>query len=89
MVGACGISCEVCRKNIDGTCIIGRCAPGSKALEKLAKQKETLGFTCPILECAFREKVEYCLRDCEKFPCEIYYEKEFPYSRSFLEIFKK
>ena len=49
LVGVCGIACEKCRSFLNKTCIIGGCS-FEGAEEKLKKQKEVLGFTCPILE---------------------------------------
>lgn len=63
--------------------------PGSQASSKLETQRRVLGFTCPILECAFKKRVDYCSRDCPDFPCEVYYRSQIPYSLSFLNIMKK
>ena len=87
LVGVCGIACEKCRRLLNKTCIIGGCS-FEGAEEKLKKQREVLGFTCPILECAFRAGVSYCMQDCKNFPCEIYYRFEFPYSKKFLDVMK-
>jgi len=88
LVGACGIACETCKKLLNKTCIIDGCSQGTNAAEKLEKQRKTLGFTCPILECAFKNGVSYCMRDCKNFPCKIYYESDFPYSKKFLDIMR-
>jgi hypothetical protein len=87
-VGACGIACEVCGYFVRGMC--EGCVAGNDegAANKLEMQKSKLGFTCPVLECAFKKKIGYCLKDCDKFPCETLY-KGFPYSKGFLDIFKK
>jgi len=85
--GACGINCDVCTAYVAGKCPIGGCTEGSKAQEKLEQQKRVLGFTCPVLECATRRGISYCLRDCREFPCEVFYKSEMPYSKKFLDIF--
>jgi len=87
-IGACGIACEVCSYFAKGAC--EGCVAGNDeaAAKKLDMQKSKLGFTCPVLECAFNNKVAYCPKDCDKFPCEVLY-RGFPYSKGFLDIFKK
>lgn len=86
---ACGIACEVCRCFIEGSCLIKGCTSGVQAEGKLKLQREVLGFVCPVLECAFKRGVSFCLRDCLNFPCFIFYREEVPYSRRFLDILKK
>ena len=86
---ACGINCDVCRAYVEGKCPIGGCIEGSKASQKLEKQKATFGFTCPVLECALKKGVDFCLRDCGDFPCETFYKAGFPYSKEFLDVMKK
>ena len=85
MPAACGMACEVC--GFKEMC--GGCMPGTdpKAPERLEKLKQMLGMPCPMLECAVKNKVDYCLR-CEKFPCDTAYQ-EIPYSKKVLDIFKK
>ena len=86
MPGACGIACEVCGfKEMCG----GGCTPGTdpKAQERLELLRKMLGAPCAVLDCAVKNKVDYCLR-CSKFPCEIHYQ-ELPYSKNLLDIFKK
>lgn len=87
-VGACGIACEVCAAFNNGACPGCVAGNGESALARLDAQRERLGSSCPILECAFGNRVGYCLRDCDKFPCEILYQG-FPYSHDFLNIFKR
>ena len=86
--GACGISCNVCYAYQTGKCPTGGCSKGIDADGKLKRQRETLGFVCPILECAVRRGVAYCPRDCESFPCTVYFEAGFPYSEKFLKVMK-
>ncbi len=96
-VGACGISCDVCGRNVKGTC--GTCAAGTdeRAQKKLNAQMRLIKMHCPILACAVEKKVGYCLKDCEDFPCtrfESGFESvlgavPFPYSTSFLTAHKR
>lgn len=86
-IAACGIACEVCSAYVNGKC--SGCTIGVEALEKLEEQRKFLGFTCPILECAFKHRVSYCTKDCIGFPCAIYYDVGTPYSAKFLETMKK
>ena len=87
-IGACGIACEVCSYSVGGICEGCLAGDDEDAANKLEMQKAKLGFNCPVLECAFSNKVGYCLKDCDKFPCEVLY-RGFPYSEGFLNIFKK
>jgi hypothetical protein len=87
-VGACGIACEVCGYFAQGMCEGCVAGNGEGAAKKLEIQKAKLGFNCPVLECAFKNQKGYCLKDCDKFPCEVMY-RGFPYSKGFLDIFKK
>lgn len=85
MPAACGIACEVC--GLLETC--GGCLPGTdpKAPERAEEIKKMMGLPCPVLECAIKKEVDYCLR-CSEFPCETHY-KGIPYSKTLLDIFKK
>ncbi len=87
-IGACGIACGICR--FRGMCAVGGCVAGTDkdAAKKLETQKSKLGFNCPVLECAFESKVDYCLKDCDRFPCEVHY-RGFPYSKAFLSWCQK
>ena len=84
MPAACGIACEVC--GFKETC--GGCVSGTdpKAPERLEKLKQMLGMPCPVLECAVKNKVDYCLR-CGEFPCDVHYQG-IPYSKTLLDVFK-
>jgi len=46
-----------------------------------------LDMSCPVLECAIKNKVDYCFR-CEKFPCDVHY-LGFPYAKELLDTWKK
>lgn len=83
---ACGISCEVCAlKEKCGGCVSGI---DPDAPEVLKRMEKGIGNPCPVLKCAIENKVEYCLK-CEKFPCDVHYEHEIPYSKKALDLFKK
>ena len=41
---------------------------------------------CPILNCAVERKVEYCLRDCDKFPCPHFKGGPYPFSEGYLQM---
>ena len=95
-VAACGVSCDVCGlfvKRVCGTCVAGT---DERPRKKLDAQMETIKMHCPILACAVERKVGYRLKDCEEFPCaqfESGFESvlgagPFPYSASFLTMFK-
>ncbi len=84
--GACGIDCGTCRLNAFGFC--STCGPGTslEGLKKLETQVRILGSPCPILRCAVENKVEYCLRDCLRFPCERFRSGPYPFSEGFLKM---
>ena len=88
MPAACGVACEVCAlKDACG----GGCPPGNdeKAVAaRLNYIKEKFGMSCPILECAARKGVDFCLR-CPDFPCETHYTHGMPFSQKFLDTIKE
>ncbi len=86
-IGACGIACEVCAYFVKGLC--EGCVAGDDegAAEVLEIQRQKLGSHCPVLECASRNKIGYCLKDCDEFPCEIMYRRS-PYRGEFLDMFE-
>jgi hypothetical protein len=86
---ACGISCDVCKLNLLGTC--STCGPGNspEAEKKLAAQQRLLGSPCPILACANLNHVQYCLRDCNQFPCDNFSTGPYPYSQGYLVMQKR
>jgi len=45
-----------------------------------------MGHPCTVLECAIKNKVDYCLR-CEEFPCDVHYRQQI-YSNKLLDIVK-
>jgi hypothetical protein len=84
--GACGICCDVCRLNLLGTC--SSCGPGTslQGRDKLAAQQRLLGSTCAILACASMNRIEYCMRDCNQFPCDNFRTGPYPFSQGFLNM---
>lgn len=86
MPAACGMACEVCiilEKGICPGCVAGTDARAPEMVEWLKKME----LSCPVLECAIKSKVDYCLR-CENLPCDVLYQAEFPYSKKLLDMFK-
>jgi hypothetical protein len=84
MPAACGIACEVC--GFLEEC--GGCMPGTdpRAPARLEQITQMIGMPCPMLECAIKNNVDYCLR-CPNFPCDVAYQ-EIPYSKKLLDVFK-
>ena len=85
-IAACGMACEVCRRYVRKECD-GYSAGTDETASAFLKKLKGMGFSCPVLECAIDSKVAYCLKDCDRFPCEVHYE-EFPYGKKLLDIFK-
>jgi Domain of unknown function (DUF3786) len=52
----------------------------------MAAQVRILGSPCPILECASRNGIAYCLRDCPQFPCNRLSTGPYPFSEGFLKM---
>jgi hypothetical protein len=84
--GACGINCLTCRLFVEGRC--SPCGSGisEQASRKLAAQLRLMGGVCPILNCAMERKVEYCLRDCDRFPCNHFKSGPYPFSEGYLQM---
>jgi hypothetical protein len=84
--GACGIDCDVCQLRLTGVC--STCGPGTsaEAQRKLEAQQRILGSPCPILACARMNHIDFCLRDCPKFPCDHFSAGPYPFSRGFLAM---
>ncbi len=84
--GACGINCDVCKLRLLDIC--SSCGPGNsvEASAKLVAQKRIFGGECSILACARLNRIEYCLRDCNSFPCENFGSGPYPYSEGFLRM---
>jgi len=88
IIGACGITCELCPLLANGKCEMGGCLSGTdeKAPEKLEKLKAVGIKPCPLFECAVQKKVDYCLR-CPEFPCELHY-RHSPYCVELFDYMK-
>jgi len=84
--GACGINCDVCKLNVMGIC--SSCGDGTsfEAIKKISAQKKLFGMACPLLECAKMNKHNYCLRDCQSFPCENFKNMSYPFSQGYLAM---
>ena len=84
--GACGINCDVCRLNLLGIC--STCGPGKsqEAQKKIAAQQRILSAPCPILACASDNRVDYCPRDCDRFPCDAFRAGPYPFSQAYLNM---
>ena len=87
--GACGVHCDVCKLKLMEIC--STCGPGKspEAARKIEAQKRLLGAACPILECARMNRVDYCLRDCDQFPCDNFKTGPYPFSQGFLDMQKR
>ncbi len=84
--GACGINCDVCKLRLLGTCSSCGSGRSEEAQRKLAAQRRIFGGTCVMLECASLNNNEYCMRDCNSFPCENFSLGPYPFSPGFLEM---
>ncbi len=82
--GACGVNCDACGLNHSGVC--SSCGPGTsgQGRKKMSAQKRLLGSVCPVLACAEANGVDYCLRDCVRFPCHAFKSGPYPFSQGFL-----
>jgi len=87
MPGACGIACEICVLHEKEMC--PGCPPGTdpKAPAFVEEMKREC-LSCPVIECAVKNKVDYCFR-CEGFPCDIHYQAAFPYTNALLDTWKR
>ncbi len=85
-VGACGVSCDVCKLRLMELC--STCGPGKsqEASRKIEAQERLLGGPCPILACARLRGVDFCLRDCGRFPCENFEAGPYPFSAEYLAM---
>jgi len=84
--GACGINCDVCRLNLLEIC--SSCGSG-KSREGQAKadvQKRLFGRPCPVLDCAILNRIDFCLKDCQSFPCDNFRSGAYPYGEGYLSM---
>ena len=84
--GACGINCDVCKLNLLGTCSSCGSGQSREAAQKLAAQQRLFGSTCAILACAQMNQIEYCMRDCNQFPCDNFSQGPYPFSKGYLQM---
>ena len=86
---ACGINCDVCKLRLMEIC--SSCGPGTsrQAINKIEAQKRIFGHPCPILACAQLNRIQYCMRDCQSFPCEVFASGPYPFSESYLSMQKR
>ncbi len=84
--GACGINCDACRLNVRGIC--SSCGAGTEIAgrRKLEAQERLFHGACPVLKCAWEHQISYCPRDCRRFPCRLFEQGPYPYSRGFLDM---
>jgi len=54
----------------------------------MEEQIKNMGHVCSILQCVVEKGIGYCMRACPEFPCKLYEEHFFPYSESFLQMYK-
>lgn len=79
-IGPCGICCETCGLYTKKICT------GCEKTEKNIEFLKSINANCPVLECALKNKVDICSRDCSNFPCEKF--KDWPLVNDWLEMFK-
>ncbi|OQY52734.1 MAG: hypothetical protein B6245_23385 [Desulfobacteraceae bacterium 4572_88] len=87
--GACGINCDVCKLRLLEICSTCGSGKSPDAHKKLDAQKRIFGGTCIILECACMNHLEYCMRDCDAFPCDNFSLGPYPFSQGFLDMQKR
>ncbi|MDY6854096.1 MAG: DUF3786 domain-containing protein [Thermodesulfobacteriota bacterium] len=87
--GACGINCDVCKLNLLGICSTCGSGINEDGLKKKAAQERILGKPCPVLSCAIKRLIEYCPRDCERFPCIEFTSGPYPFSSGYLDMQKR
>jgi hypothetical protein len=84
--GACGINCDICKLKLLGTCSSCGAGLSLEAEKKLAAQQKLFGSTCAILACAKINRIHYCLRDCNQFPCANFSAGPYPFSQAYLQM---
>ena len=90
--GACGIHCDACRLNQRGVCSSCGSGTSEQAQLKLEAQERLLGAPCPLLACARLNRIDYCLGDCDQFPCENFSSNGisgYPFSSGYLNMQKR
>jgi hypothetical protein len=87
--GACGINCDVCGLNVLDIC--SSCGSG-KSREGQAKSEAQIrlfGQSCPVLACAILNQIDFCIRDCQFFPCDHFRIGAYPYGEGYLNMHKR
>lgn len=84
--GACGINCDICWLHISGICSTCGHGRSDDAKRKLEAQIRIIGAPCPVLDCAIKKEVQYCMKDCSSFPCDIFSQNRYPFSEGFLNM---
>lgn len=84
--GVCGINCLTCKLSNLGLCTPCGGGKTAQATKKLGAQLKSFGGYCPILKCAVDRGIGFCMRDCEKFPCTHFKERNYPFGQGFLEM---
>lgn len=87
--GVCGINCDVCKLRLLGVCSSCGSGKSREARGKLEAQKRIFGSTCSILACACMNRLDYCLRDCNSFPCDNFASGPYPFAPGFLNMQKR
>lgn len=80
LAGCCGICCSACGLFVKNIC--EGCVKTQESVDSLNKE----GVGCPVLECAVKNKIDVCSRDCDKFPCDEF--NSWPIQKEWLEMFK-
>lgn len=84
--GACGINCDVCWLKVAGICSTCGHGKSPEAKRKLNAQIRIFGAPCQVLNCAVNKELQYCMRDCRSFPCEVFSKNRYPFSEGFLNM---
>ena len=84
--GACGIDCSVCRLDLLGECSTCGSGKSIEGARKRGAQERIFGGACPILACAIDSEVEFCPKDCDRFPCDKFRDNRYPFSEAYLNM---
>lgn len=87
--GVCGINCDVCKLRLAGVCSSCGSGKSREAQKKLEAQRQIFGSTCTVLACAYMNNLDYCLRDCNSFPCDNFASGPYPFAHGFLNMQKR
>ena len=84
-IGACGFVCSYCKVYRSGRCEGCWAGTSEEAKAEVERRKRSGEEVCPVLGCAVSRNVSRCPL-CPDFPCKMLYEKQFPYSKNFLDL---